>query len=270
MVMPIDKETLSKLVKQFPATGELSTSLKSYLQSKAAECISKTGSFVVGLSGGSLINVLAPHITELVTPEWFCFLVDERFVPETSTESNAGQWLSAGLPDDYLHRRTQRDATSSPVALEAAAVAAEDALKWVLEETGKDGADLILLGMGADGHTASLFPTSQHYTDRSLQYSRLYVAVSDAPSGPPQRLSMTLAAINASKEVIFVVSGEFKADALRRVLVLHDKKLPAYHVKPDKLTWYVDNNAAGKLFIPISPSEVSSHASTPSPARFLN
>lgn len=268
--MPIDKETLNKLVKQFPTTQELAVSLKSYLQNKSFECISKTGSFVVGLSGGSLIKLLAPYITELVTTEWFCFLVDERFVPETSTESNAGQWLAAGLPDNCLHRRTQRDATSSPVALEAAAVAAEDALKWVLEETGKDGSDLILLGMGADGHTASLFPTSQHFVDRSLQYSRLYIAVPDAPSGPPQRLSMTLAAINSSKDVIFVVSGDFKADTLRRVLVLHDKKLPAYHVKTEKLTWYVDNNAASKLFIPISPSEVSSHASTPSPARFLN
>lgn len=253
--MQMDKETLSRIVKQYQSSSELSTNLKSYLEERAHACIQKSGSFVIGLSGGSLISLLAPHITSLITPEWFCFLVDERFVPESSKESNAGQWLAAGLPSQNLHRRTQRDATSSPVALEAAAVAAEDALKWVLEETGKEGPDLVLLGMGADGHTASLFPASQHFVDRSLQYSRLYIAVSDAPAGFPQRLSMTLAGINSSREVVFVVTGAVKADALRRVLVLHDKKLPAYHVKPERLSWYIDDQAAMHLLDSIKPEE---------------
>lgn len=185
MVMQVDKETLSKLVKQFPSNNELALVLKAHIEERARSCILQTGSFVVGLSGGSLIPLLAPHILSILTPAWFCFLIDERFVPESSKESNAGQWLAAGLPSANLHRRTQRDATSSPVALEAAAVAAEDALKWVLEETSKDGPDLLLLGMGADGHTASLFPASHNFIDRSLQYSRLYVAVSDAPAGFP-------------------------------------------------------------------------------------
>lgn len=256
--MPIDKESLSKLLHQYPTTGALSTAVKSHLKEASERCIRDTGSFVIGLSGGSLISLLAPYIVDLITPQWFCFLVDERFVPETSQESNAGQWLSANLPSSSLHRRTQRDATSSPVALEAAAVAAEDALKWVLEETGKDGADLILLGMGADGHTASLFPNSQHFVDRSLQYSRLYIALGDAPAGPSQRLSMTLAGINSARQVIFVCTGGVKADALRRVLVLHDKKLPAYHVKPEKLSWYVDDAAAARLFDAITLEESQS------------
>lgn len=255
MVMQMDKETLSKIVKQYESTTELSSSLRNWLEERARACIQNTGSFVIGLSGGSLIPLLAPHITALITPEWFCFLVDERFVPESSKESNAGQWLAAGLPSQNLHRRTQRDATSSPVALEAAAVAAEDALKWVLEETGKEGPDMILLGMGADGHTASLFPASHHFIDRSLQYSRLYIAVSDAPAGFPQRLSMTLAGINSCREAVFVVTGAVKAEALRRVLVLHDKKLPAYHVKPERLAWYVDDQAAMHLLDPIKPEE---------------
>lgn len=255
MVMPIDKETLTKLVKQFPTVDDLSTSLANYIEQRASLCIAQTGSFVIGLSGGSLISILAPHITRLLTKEWFCFLVDERFVPETSTESNAGQWLAAGLDNQYLHRRTQRDATSSPIALEAAAVAAEDALKWVFEETGKEGPDMILLGMGVDGHTASIFPASQPFIERSILYSRLYVAVSDAPNGPPQRLSMTLAVINSAKEVLFVVAGHAKSEALRKVLVLHDKSLPAYHVKPEKLTWYVDDAAASALLKPIHSTE---------------
>lgn len=245
----VDKDALKKQVHMYASKDPLVAGLKAFLRDKAAACIARTGSFVVGLSGGSLVPLLSSVLIDLIGEDgakWFCFMVDERYVPETSAESNAGQWLAAGLPTHILHRRTQRDATSSPVALEAAAVAAEDALKWVLEETGKDGPDVALLGMGSDGHVASLFP--RHLRDDG-QYSRLYASVSDAPTGPPQRLTMTLAALGAAADTVFVVTGPHKAAAVEAVWRKHDRTLPAYAVAKQArhAHWFIDVEAGASL-----------------------
>jgi 6-phosphogluconolactonase len=246
----VDKEALRKQMHMYASKEQLAAGLRDFLRERSQRSILATGSFVVGLSGGSLVGLLSRVLVDLVQEaepgKWFCFLVDERYVPETSSDSNAGQWLAEGLPSDCLHRRTPRDATSSPVALEAAAVAAEDTLKWVLEETSKDGPDLLLLGMGSDGHVASLFP--RHLGD-DQQYSRLYVAVSDAPTGPPQRLTMTLAALGAARDVVFVVHGTHKAAAVERVWLEHDRTLPAYVVGKSARNahWFLDDQAGASL-----------------------
>src|SRR5439155_2956040 len=108
--------------------------------------------------------------------------------------------------------------------------------------------DLILLGMGPDGHTASLFPGSPEVTSPS---GELVVAVYNAPKPPPTRISLTLRAINAAANVLFLVAGADKAATLREVLrgPIEPARLPSQGVRPEHgtLTWLVDQAAAREL-----------------------
>jgi 6-phosphogluconolactonase len=116
------------------------------------------------------------------------------------------------------------------------------ALRRVPDAGGFPRFDLIHLGLGEDGHTASLFPSSP-----ALQEAQaLVAAVHDAPKPPPDRLTLTLPVINAARAVLFMVQGASKRDALARVL-RRDPALPASHVQPvdGELQFIVDRAAAG-------------------------
>ena len=107
---------------------------------------------------------------------------------------------------------------------------------------GRPRFDLIHLGLGEDGHTASLFPG-----DAALREAEALVAVvHNAPKPPPDRLTLTLPVINAARGVLFMVQGASKRDALARVL-RRDPALPASHVQPvdGELQFIVDRAAAG-------------------------
>jgi 6-phosphogluconolactonase len=103
--------------------------------------------------------------------------------------------------------------------------------------------DIIHLGMGEDGHTASLFPGNDALNDNRA----LVRAVHDAPKPPPDRLTLTLPVLNAARAVLFMVQGASKRDALARVL-RRDQALPASHVVPvdGELQFLVDRAAAGR------------------------
>lgn len=103
--------------------------------------------------------------------------------------------------------------------------------------------DLLLLGMGPDGHTCSLFPDHKLLTETGL----LIAPIDDSPKPPPQRVTMTYPLINNAKCCLFAMAGEGKADMIDRILVKKEG-LPAGLVKPapGKLIWIVDT-AAGKF-----------------------
>jgi 6-phosphogluconolactonase len=102
--------------------------------------------------------------------------------------------------------------------------------------------DLIHLGMGEDGHTASLFPGHPALAERQAPV----VAIRDAPKPPPERLSLSLPVLNAARAVLFMVQGAGKREALKRVLA-RDQALPASRVQPadGELTFIVDREAIG-------------------------
>ena len=117
-----------------------------------------------------------------------------------------------------------------------------------LDRVPKDGAglptfDIIHLGIGEDGHTASLFPGSEALNERHA----IVRAVDDAPKPPPQRLTLTLPVLNAARAVLVMVSGASKRDALARVL-RRDPALPASRVQPvdGELEFIVDQAAFGR------------------------
>lgn len=107
--------------------------------------------------------------------------------------------------------------------------------------------DCILLGMGPDGHTASLFPGHS-----LLEYNaaeKWILAITDSPKPPSSRVTFSLPLINNARHIVFVVTGDGKKEAVRRILQEKDSRLPSERVKPTDgtLTWFLDQGAASEL-----------------------
>ena len=195
----------------------------------------------VALAGGTtprrayeLLASLLPH-TE-TTHWWFG---DERCVPPDDPESNyrlARESLlaPAGIPAARVHRIRGED----PPGLAAAAYERE---LRALVPAGADGTptlDLALLGLGEDGHTASLFPH-----DAALDATDLVVPVV-AAKPPPHRITLTLPVLRAARAILMLATGEAKRDAVARVLAGPDRATPASLLADADLTLVVDEAAA--------------------------
>ena len=102
--------------------------------------------------------------------------------------------------------------------------------------------DCVLLGMGPDGHTCSLFPGHGLLKEQE----KWVASIEDSPKPPPCRITLTMPVLQAARKVCFVSTGEGKADMLKRI-VAGDESIPCATVQPDKAEWYVDTAAASKL-----------------------
>jgi 6-phosphogluconolactonase len=181
------------------------------------------------------------------------FFSDERAVPPEHAESNfrmAWETLLARvpIPRERVHRMEAERAD-----LDAAAAEYEALLRRACEAPAPEipRLDLVLLGMGADGHTASLLPGSP-----ALEESRRLVVPAVAPDGT-RRLTFTLPLLNGADEVVFLAHGPEKAPALRRLLA-NDASLPASRVRPahGHLVWIVDSALASSAGLESSSSHL--------------
>ena len=168
------------------------------------------------------------------------FWGDERYVPHDHPESNVRLvretlLASAAVPEANVHPiPTQHDTA------EAAATAYAETLRQQFADRTATF-DTVLLGLGSDGHTASLFPETPGLTD-----DERWVRVVTAPPrhDVATRISCTLPVLNGARQAVFLVSGARKAEALRGVLDDRDPSLPATHIRPRATChWYVDRAA---------------------------
>lgn len=218
--------------------------------SLSRKALSGQATFTVALSGGKTPSALYDAISRskgaFPWSRTHFFVVDERFVPSDDPESTAGLIREhlldpLSLPGENLHA-----VLTEGVSLEEAARHYENALRTFF------GArcmvpcfDLVMLGIGRDGHTASLFPNSADLEEKN----HLAVPVRTGHS-PHERITLTLAVINSASNVVFFVTGRDKAAIMRQVL---DKKgdamLPAARVRPlnGRLLYVLDEGAASRI-----------------------
>jgi len=215
----------------------------------ATTTIAAAGRFTLALSGGSTPRALYARLAEpaqATRMDWgrvHLFWGDERCVPPTDGSSNyrmANEALlsKVPIPPANVHRIHGEDEPR------AAANAYETLLRSCF--AGAATFDLVLLGMGSNGHTASLFPglTALDETER-------WVAAELVPEVGMWRVTLTAPAINAAARVLFLVAGRDKAATLRDVLSgpRDPRRLPAQLISPSpgRLTWLVDEAAAAEL-----------------------
>jgi 6-phosphogluconolactonase len=229
--------------------------------SAAAEALARNPVVRVALAGGStprrLYEILArdPFRGRIPWPRVDLFWGDERCVPPDHPDSNFHlvrealvEPLGTGGPN--VHRipveLAAADATEGP-DVAARAYEAEIARAFGVPLAGQPPVfDLVLLGLGPDAHTASLFPGSPAVRERV----RWVVGVRGAPKPPSDRVTLTPALINRATAVIFLVAGEDKAAALATVLegTPDPERLPAAAIRPaGRLLWLVDRAAGGRL-----------------------
>ena len=231
------------------SAGEVAREAANRFIAIVANAIERQGIARVALSGGSTPKQVYPLLLEPArrdAVDWSAvefFWGDERAVPPDHPESNFGVayfMLISQLPN-VRPERVHRMQAEAP-DLDAAALAYETELRLALGVRGDvpPAFDLMWLGMGADGHTASLFPGSP-----ALDEVERWVVPSRAPLGD-RRMTLTFPVLNASHETIFVVTGADKADALAQVRD-GNTFLPAARVTGPAVHWIVDAAAAAQV-----------------------
>ncbi len=235
-----DAETLARL-----AAGKIAEMAQRFIQAQ--------GQFSIVLTGGSTPRRLYQLLSrqDLYPIDWQrvqIFFSDERCVPPEHADSNfkmASEALLAkiSIPNANIHRMPGEEA---PVS---GAVAYEKMLRQIFPNSAYPAFDLILLGLGEDGHTASLFPNTT-----AMEETQTWVTWVEHTSQPfplVDRLTLTLPAINAGANIFFLVAGSGKQSILSKILFGRNAQppLPAQLINPvsGKLVWLVDRAAAGQV-----------------------
>ncbi len=235
----------------FDSTDQLAGSLSEKVINLAGKSVQAGSPFNIALSGGSTPGVLFNKmVSAIVHPglwhQVHFFWVDERCVPPDHPESNYRMtdetlFHSLSLNHDHVHRMMGEEEPR------AEAKRYEALLRSKLpDREGLPFFDLILLGMGSDGHTASIFPDQM-----PLMYTKRICEVARHPETGQYRITLTGPVINNAARVCFMITGENKAAVLASILEEDNgsEKFPAAHIKPfhGKLEWYLDEEAAQLL-----------------------
>ncbi|RBY90674.1 6-phosphogluconolactonase [Blastococcus sp. TF02A-26] len=241
-----------------PDADVLARAVASALVARLAAAQAVHGTASVVLTGGGVGTAVLRHVAGLAAEpgpgqdvDWSAVDVwwgDERFVPADDAERNERGAREAlldpvGVPAERVHAMPASDAGFGTP---------EEAADWYagqLAAAAPEGSslprfDVLLLGMGPEGHVASIFPDSPAVRDE-----RPVVAVRDCPKPPPTRVSLGFAAITAAEEVWLVVSGDGKAEAVARALDgAAREELPAAGAHGRRATrWLLDAAAASRL-----------------------
>jgi 6-phosphogluconolactonase len=208
-------------VMYFQNLDDLSQAAAAFVEARALKYVTEKNMFALALSGGAApektyaLLAASPLRERLPWERIRLFFVDERRVPESSLHSNFRMVAEAMLKFLPIPKK---NIFRIPVSRDSVAVTAgqyERKLKTFFSGLKFPVFDLVLLGMGADGHTASLFPGSA-----ALVEKKKWVVAACAPAAFPvqERITLTLPVLNRAREILFIISGKGKGDILREVL----------------------------------------------------
>jgi 6-phosphogluconolactonase len=237
---------MKKYVKYYPGLKAASEAAAVFIKGLAKRELKKKGYFTAAVSGGSDPVFLYKNLSRLKIP-WnrvFLFWQDDRFVNYDNKDSNVRLVFEnlikkAKVPFDRIFPVPSPEHINGP---EKAAFAYEVIIRRLFKHLDKSAKipsiDLIIAGVGPDGHTASLFPKDK----KALREKKRFVIAVKAPSyaSVRDRVTMTMPMINNAKNVLFIVSGKGKAGAMREIMK-GNKKYPAALIKAKKnLIWMID------------------------------
>ena len=237
-----------KQVQIFSSAEDLQRALGPYISSLANNAVKARGQFTVAFSGGSLPATVGAALTTpseslalaATIAQWRVFFADERLVPLSDSESNYSAVHKSVLSRfPFVPERVH---TVNEALLRSPTEAAADYQAAILAAVPDGVLDLVLLGIGPDGHTCSLFPGHALVDEKE----RLVASIVDSPKPPPERITMTFPLVNRARHALFVVTGD-KADALHGALDEPEKRLPAGLVNAESTAFFVDQKAASKL-----------------------
>ena len=224
---------------------ELFQKAATFITRKANKAIADKGYFSIALSGGSTPNELyALILSEFAdNTDWkkvYFFWSDERYVPANDEQNNSFQAFNA-----MLNQLNTDEKNIFPIPVELPIeVSSENYEKKIKEILGEQPVfDIVMLGLGTDGHTASLFPKTKGLNEEKS----LVIAVTDKGQ-QPQRISFTYPLINNAENVMFLVTGESKREVLGKILhgtETEKQAYPASRIIPvnGKLYWFTDEEA---------------------------
>lgn len=237
----------------FETSSSLHIAAADYFLNSYKKAIQHHNAFHVALSGGTtpkfLYQLLAkpPYKTEINWSNVFIYFGDERFVPNTHNDSNykmASQTLLLNVPlaTDHI--------LSVDTSLNTARLSAEDyhtrlTNQLPIDNQGNQQFDLVLLGLGPDGHTASLFPDTAILQQTETLCDAVYVEKFDS-----WRISLTYPAINTAAHILLLSEGAGKADIIHELVNAPeaDNKYPVQAIKPKHVMhWFIDKAAATRL-----------------------
>ena len=230
-----------------PDTEALAGAVADFFSSEAAAAIAARGRFFVALAGGTTFSgayrllAQSPRREAVDWTRVVVFFGDERCVPEGAPDRNdraAREALLDHVPIPQGNVHTVDVGRHDP----AAVYESELFTAFGAPHGSVPRFDLVLLGMGPDGHVASLFPGH----DALNANSRLVVRIAGSPKPPPERVTMTFPLLNAARTVLLVASGSAKRDAAARARV-GDRAVPAGRIAPEngRLVWMLDAEAEG-------------------------
>ncbi|XP_065221116.1 6-phosphogluconolactonase [Planococcus citri] len=235
----------SRKVEVYENEDEVVSKLCEKLQNAADQALVGDGIFKIGLSGGSLVKQLSKGLPTLNTDwsKWRFFFCDERVVPFDNADSTYGAYKKAfsgviDISDDQFIK------VNPDLETEDAAKDYIKKLSVYFPPNDIPRFDVLLLGMGPDGHTCSLFPGHPLLDETSVWVS----PIENSPKPPPCRITLTFPVINQSQLDIFVAVGENKAGVVKEILK-DNKPLPAGRVNPTngEVIWLLDKSAASQL-----------------------
>ncbi|OBA96674.1 6-phosphogluconolactonase [Mycobacteriaceae bacterium 1482268.1] len=245
---------MTPVIEKFSDKAALVAAVGDRLVGAITDAIAARGQALIVLTGGGTGIALLEHVRDNGGAiDWSkvrLFWGDERYVPEDDDERNEKQAREAllnyvDIPAANVHAMAASGGEFGD-DIDAAALAYEQVLAAVAGEgEAVPEFDVHLLGMGGEGHVNSLFP----HTAAVRETARQVVGVTDSPKPPPRRITLTLPAVQRSREVWLVVAGADKADAVAAAVGgANPDDVPAAGAKGREATvWLLDEDAAGKL-----------------------